>query len=450
MQHPGCSRKHHRGGFTLIELMIVVTIIGILASAIGVTIVNMGESAREAQTLATLNKVDGLISARRQGVVRATRSVSFRRLVRELHRAIDTGSRRPEVPYIPGFSKSATEILAIKLSMRAAFPQFLGEVIDPTDSGGTRVVDRIINDADLTFDNAKHTPDTESSEVLYYALTSMEVYGFPPVSTDSFSTNEVQDTDGDGLLEFVDGWRQPLRFYRSPTRLIKPYGALGPDNVPGNPGNDDAALENAAGNTPLAESLSEMGYRHPTSGVYSDDLLIRNEWRQFAALFISGLPRAPSLPGQYDTLNEDPDDPYGLLVQQFSILNARSPGSSNSVMTVQAFANLELGLFPTFDTFHTPLVVSAGPDGQLGILEPFPTEDRDGDGTLDAGEDLNGNGQIDLFGHLAIPELNVQPNDIPGDPPSPRSPAPSAPYITTAAFEAAADNITNLNRAAGN
>ena len=383
--------------------------------------------------------------------MRAQKSQTFRRLVRELHRAIDRGTHAPTIPYIPGFSQSAAEILAVKLSIRAAFPQYLAEVIDPTDSTAPTVQQRIVNDSKITPtpDFSKHTPVTESAEVLYYALTRMEVYGYPPVSVDEFSTTEVQDTDGDGLLEFVDGWGRPLRFYRSPTRLIKPYGALGPDNVPGNSGNDDGALETAAGNVSFAESLSELGYRNAATGAYSDDLVIPNEWRQFAALFISGLPRAPALAGQYDTLNEDPDDPYGLLVQQLSILNARSTGSPSSVVTVQQFANLELGLFPTFDTFHTPLVVSAGADGVLGILEPFPTEDRDGDGTLDPGEDLNGNGQIDLFGHLGIPELVIQPNDLPANPPVARSSVPSSPYIKQSAIEAATDNITNRNRAAG-
>ena len=33
---------------------------------------------------------------------------------------------------------------------------------------------------------------------------------------DDFSDREVKDTDGDGLLEFVDAWGQPLQFYRWP------------------------------------------------------------------------------------------------------------------------------------------------------------------------------------------------------------------------------------------
>ena len=35
-------------------------------------------------------------------------------------------------------------------------------------------------------------------------------------SRDDFTDKEVQDTDGDGLPEFVDAWGQPLQFYRWP------------------------------------------------------------------------------------------------------------------------------------------------------------------------------------------------------------------------------------------
>ena len=35
-------------------------------------------------------------------------------------------------------------------------------------------------------------------------------------SRDDFTDKEVQDTDGDGLPEFVDAWGKPLQFFRWP------------------------------------------------------------------------------------------------------------------------------------------------------------------------------------------------------------------------------------------
>ena len=57
---------------------------------------------------------------------------------------------------------------------------------------------------------------TALAEMLYALL----VEGRGPLgsvfSPDDFTTKEVQDTDGDGLPEFVDAWGQPLQFFRWP------------------------------------------------------------------------------------------------------------------------------------------------------------------------------------------------------------------------------------------
>ncbi len=62
----------------------------------------------------------------------------------------------------------------------------------------------------------KHTHKTARAEVLYALL----VDGLSPLgsafSRDDFTSREVQDTDGDGLPEFVDAWGEPLQFFRWP------------------------------------------------------------------------------------------------------------------------------------------------------------------------------------------------------------------------------------------
>jgi prepilin-type N-terminal cleavage/methylation domain-containing protein len=61
-----------------------------------------------------------------------------------------------------------------------------------------------------------HTHITARSETLYALL----VEGRGPLgsafSRDDFTDKEVQDTDGDGLPEFIDAWGNPLQFYRWP------------------------------------------------------------------------------------------------------------------------------------------------------------------------------------------------------------------------------------------
>ncbi len=63
---------------------------------------------------------------------------------------------------------------------------------------------------------ARHTHATARSETLYGLL----VEGQGPLGSvynrDDFTNREVGDTDGDGMLEFLDAWGQPLQFYRWP------------------------------------------------------------------------------------------------------------------------------------------------------------------------------------------------------------------------------------------
>ena len=73
---------------------------------------------------------------------------------------------------------------------------------------------------------AKHTHKTARAEMLYAVL----VEGVGPLGSvfnrDDFTAREVQDTDGDGLPEFVDAWGEPLQFFRWPIYF-------GGDSVPG-------------------------------------------------------------------------------------------------------------------------------------------------------------------------------------------------------------------------
>lgn len=61
-----------------------------------------------------------------------------------------------------------------------------------------------------------HRHETARSEMLYALL----VEGIGPMGSvfnpGDFTENEVKDTDGDGLPEFVDAWGHPLQFYRWP------------------------------------------------------------------------------------------------------------------------------------------------------------------------------------------------------------------------------------------
>jgi hypothetical protein len=91
---------------------------------------------------------------------------------------------------------------------------------DGVDNDGNGLVDDFAEGVDTTNFNQviaclrNHTHNTARSEVLYAFL--VEAPG-ALVTRDSFKASEVGDTDGDGLPEFLDGWGNPIRFYRWPT-----------------------------------------------------------------------------------------------------------------------------------------------------------------------------------------------------------------------------------------
>jgi prepilin-type N-terminal cleavage/methylation domain-containing protein len=441
-------------GFTLIEILIVLTIVSILAAALGVTITNMLTSAKEAQTTATLRKIDGLIVERQQGLQRAFEGRDFRRFVDKTHESLIAGDPANGVPQLYGLSLKAVEAAARKDFARLFFPQRFIEMADSRNPGGSAadgIPDRIQFDdvygSSVTWTGSpvqtpvNHDPITESAELLYFALTRMEVFGTPLIAVDDFSTREVADTDNDGLPEFIDGWGNPLRFYRWPTRLSKPYGLFGLDGVPGAAG-DDAGSPSGAD----FSDLYEIGWAG------TDDVVIPSDNRFFARIYIEGLPRGPVLSGglpiigDYDQLNVDPDDAFGILLEQAKLLTAHGINMLDAVSESR---------YHTLDTYHRPLVVSAGPDGFLGLYEPFHNEDTNLNGILDSNEDDgsaslpndNANGFLDL-GILAQP-INEDTNlngiqdagelDLNGN----------AEFDTFANPLAAFDDISNHNLRAG-
>ena len=88
---------------------------------------------------------------------------------------------------------------------------------DGLDNNQNNLIDEQLEGGwDATLLQSNHTHNTARAEMLYAIL----VEGSGPLgsvfSRDDFTDREVMDTDGDGLLEFVDAWGQPLQFFRWP------------------------------------------------------------------------------------------------------------------------------------------------------------------------------------------------------------------------------------------
>jgi hypothetical protein len=114
---------------------------------------------------------------------------------------------------------------------------------------------------------------------------------------------------------------------------------------------------------------------------------------------------------QRDLLFVDPDDPVGLLYSFIEDPQYKGMG----IDLTQEFNEAK---YHTPDTYHVPLIVSAGPDGLLGLREPTET-----------------NPALGIFGNLAQYKgtTAVSPNQTPSS------------AVTDELF----DNITSRNRRAG-
>jgi prepilin-type N-terminal cleavage/methylation domain-containing protein len=122
-------------------------------------------------------------------------------------------------------------IYGASYSARAALQKLMGATVwgsDTADNDGDGFVDEYdecVSDtngasataaAAISTFIANHSHETARAEMLYALL----VEGSGPLgnvfSAGDFKDTEVQDTDGDGVPEFVDGWGKPLQFYRWP------------------------------------------------------------------------------------------------------------------------------------------------------------------------------------------------------------------------------------------
>lgn len=402
-----------RSGFTLLELLIVVAIIGLLMTLTLAVMSGITEQAEEEATKTTVLKVSRLLENRIEAFERAfkgsKRDQYITATIGLLH-ALD--ARFDHFLQHPDEAPPAIRLLAYKAGFRYEIPQrmielnVLGNSIGdhfggsppPGLSGAVRktaltdppgmpnfiyfkaarpvAVAQLIAagtanpseteintqvsvnwDTHLAYEaraRASQTDDfhsTESAELLYFMLFQSGTFGSASANADQFTSSEIQDTDGDGFPEIVDAWGHPLQFYRWPTRLFDP-------TAPAPFAPDFATVNDPTEVDPTPDDDESDGLRE-----------ILSSERIYAGLLVKGLPPSPSAIGsatQRDMMLVDPDDPVGIL---YTFLE--DPYYKN--LGIDLTLEYNEGLYHTPDTYHVPLIVSCGPDERLGLYEPNNT-----------------------------------------------------------------------------
>ena len=328
--------RHHRNhrqqplGFTLVELLMVIGIIGFLVTVSGVIIGNMIGNAKEARTKATIAKIHELVMERRRGL-----DVAMEKNARIFAQAKKFSVDLDPSPSIEFWISGP--VAFNKVSVKQMLPTRLEDLSGQALAlfltlPGTKQYANVAgyrNDPSAPLD-----PGDESSELLYFALTQGTSFGEDSDASGQFTDSEAKDTNGNGRPEILDAWENPIRFFLWPTRLVRPNGWT------------------IVSGRPVLEPLNQT-------------------------IITSVL---PTLSGR--DVSVDPDDPTGMFLDQYVGSFFAAYGSTDINAALTSYENN----FHTYSTYHAPLVVSAGPDGVLGIIE--------------------GNVSTPLKGYLGAPDLS--------------------------------------------
>lgn len=331
-----------RRSFTLAELLVVMMVIGILASSLLFAMYGAVQQAKEARTKAQIAKLHEFLM---------TRWDSYR--TRAIRLNLDAKARRH------GPTVAKARVMAIRDLMRMELPERKADVLDApvllslpysytlTNSfGQTQVVNDVVNSSiaapsvyreyrrrvanlvtppNLATAAGIWTDQYQGAECLYLIIASMQdIMGN---ALDFFHDTEIGDKDGDGMPEVWDAWGNPIEFLRWPAGFVAHPGK---DFEWGIAGTDDD------GNG-TADDFSEAGWPG------TDDIPNRSNLHHIVL--------DPSNPIRVAAEARDPFDPLRVDTRDGIVMN----GSSKA--------------YYYFNYFLYPLVFSGGPDETLGIVQ---------------------------------------------------------------------------------
>lgn len=190
-----------RNGFTLVELLITVAIIGIMASMIVFAMFSAQEAAREQKTRMLITKLNNIVMQRWE---------SYR-------------TRRVPIQFTNAEAKNAPLAAKMRIDclrdlMRMEMPDRWSDVKDDPVAPFTRAAaDKLqrpaVNQAYLALATAgTPTEENQGAECLYMMV--MQSLAQEGDSREVFKANDSADTDNDGYPEFIDAWGRPIQFIR--------------------------------------------------------------------------------------------------------------------------------------------------------------------------------------------------------------------------------------------
>jgi type II secretory pathway pseudopilin PulG len=219
-------RRGGRSGLTLIELLIVVSIIIVLASLTIGALVKATDWMRRSTTEQLLLKVDTVVQKKAQNAARESENWDTPGMILTL----------------AGGHPKRARVIQRKFMLKWSFPQSYREAAYNCIESDASVSAFGFRPGGYPFALQVYT------ELRKQNPTLPVLPGLPPVpasdaeaaaqsagclaviynllaSTDQLSGNEFRDSNGDGVYEVIDAWDTPIAFFRWPTYLTLPTAA---------------------------------------------------------------------------------------------------------------------------------------------------------------------------------------------------------------------------------
>jgi prepilin-type N-terminal cleavage/methylation domain-containing protein len=215
-----------RPGFTLVELMVVLVIIGLLASLTLAGLAGARQRAKIDKTKSTIRKIHEIILPQHESYLR--RRVPASLLGASTNVLTSATSRLVAIRTI-GLYEMPDSWLDVATSGTSRILRSETDMLGPVYSANMTVTGTI---PDYAFTPqvrgygayrqslaATLTHQHRSAECLFMLVSRGQSEADV---MEQFRPDEFGDTDNDGAVEFVDGWGRPISFMRWPTGFVAP------------------------------------------------------------------------------------------------------------------------------------------------------------------------------------------------------------------------------------